>query len=566
MWKAASTWVHRRSGLVLATAALASLAVLSPAAAEENRQSRPPAGVTLVAVSPTSASLSWKAPKRNRRVGQVAGYGLYLNGTRVATTNELRYTFGGLNCGTTYALGVDSYVASGRRSDVVTLTASTASCAPAPRDTSPPSPPSGVTQTAATANAISLAWNASADDVGVAGYGAYQAVARVGTTAKTGYTFVNLACGSTYTLGVDSFDAAGNRSTIVSARASTAACQSASASPPPPSPPPPPPPSPPPSPPPTSPTYTIPASIAADCSKDVTAELQSWINSVANGSTLVFGTGACYRLEGTLLMQGRSGLTFDGKGSTLRASTVGDGHRSNLRFKDGGGHAVRGFTIEGGYTKAGTHDTSLQWSHGIDSVGAQGLVVENVTIRNVGGDCVYLGLGSQRTVDAVVRNVTCQGTGRNGVSFVAANRSRVEGGSYSAIGFIAFDVEPNDIVGFGVDGATVDGPTVGSYYLDVAMVIGSAPISNITFSNIKVTAAKGARFRVLTPTTMRRTNIAFIGNTANSTRSGDAIYVERTDNVATTGNMLPTTGVLLRCGSVTGLTFSGNTPNTTGGC
>jgi hypothetical protein len=550
MWKAVSTWIHSRTGPVLAAATVASLAVLSPSAAEANKQPRPPVGVIVTAVSPTSASLSWNTPKRNRRIGEVAGYGLYLNGTRVATTNELHYTFSGLNCGTTYSLGVDSYVASGRRSEVVTLSTSTALCtpAPAPRDTSPPSPPSGVIQTAANANAISLAWNPSTDDVGVAGYGAYQTVAKIGTTAETRYTFVNLSCGTRYTLGIDSFDAAGNRSTIVTTSASTAACPSSSSPPPPP------------------PTHTTPASIAADCSKDVTAELQSWINSVANGSTLVFGTGACYRLEGTLLIHGRSGLTFVGNGSTLRGSTVGDGHRSSLRFKDGGGHAVRGFMIEGGYTKSGTHDTSVQWSHGIDSVGAQGLVVENVAIRNVGGDCVYLGLGSQRTVDAVVRNVTCQGTGRNGVSFVAANRSRVEGGSYSGIGLVAFDVEPNDLAGFGVDGATVDGATVGSYDLDVAMVMGRAPISNITFANIKVTAAKGGRFRVLTPTTMRRTKIAFIGNTAHSTRSGDALYVERTDNVVINSNVLPSTGVLLRCSSVTGLTFSGNTPNTTSGC
>jgi chitodextrinase len=455
MWKAVSTWVRRRAGLVLAGAILASLTVLPPVATGEIKQPPPPVGVTVVAVSPTSASVSWQAPKRNRRLGQVAGYGLYVNGTRVARTKELRYTFGGLSCSTTYTLGVDSYSASGRRSELVTLTTSTALCTPAP---------------------------------------------------------------------------------------------------------------PPPLPPPTPPTYTVPASITADCSKDVTAELQSWINSVANGSTLAFGTGACYRLEGTLLMQGRSGLILEGKGSTLRASTVGNGHRSNLRFKDGGGHAVRGFTIEGGYTKAGTHDTSLQWSHGIDSLGTQGLVVENVTIRNVSGDCVYLGLGSGRTADAVVRNVTCQGTGRNGVSFVAADRSRVEGGSYSGIGFVAFDVEPNDLAGFGVNGATVDGATVGSYYLDVATVIGSAPISNITFANIRVTAAKGARFRVLTPTTMRRITIVFIGNTANATQSGDAIYVERTDNVVVSGNVLPTTGVLLRCSSVRGLTFSGNTPNTTSNC
>ena len=237
MWNAAATWVRRRTRLVLAGAILASLAVLSPATAEGIKQPHPPSRVTVVGVSPSSASVSWQAPRRSRRLGQVAGYGLYVNGTRVATTKGLRYTFGGLNCGTTYTLAVDSYFASGRRSEVVTLTTSTALCRPAraPRDTSPPSPPSGVARTAATANAISLAWNPSADLVGVAGYGAYRSGAKIGTTAETRYTFVNLSCGRTYRLGVDSFDAAGNRSTVVMTNASTAAC-----GPPPPPPPPPP--------------------------------------------------------------------------------------------------------------------------------------------------------------------------------------------------------------------------------------------------------------------------------------------------------------------------------------
>jgi hypothetical protein len=149
MWNAASTWVRRRTGLVLAGAVLATLAVLSPVAAEEMKRPRPPVGVTVVAVTPTSASVSWQAPKRNRRRGEAAGYGLYVNGARVATTTELRYTFGGLNCGTTYTLGVERFFASGRRSEAMTVTTSTALCtpAPAPGRTPPPPPPPPPTPT-----------------------------------------------------------------------------------------------------------------------------------------------------------------------------------------------------------------------------------------------------------------------------------------------------------------------------------------------------------------------------------------------------------------------------------
>jgi chitodextrinase len=203
--------------------------VLSPAAAQPRNKPRPPEELTLAGVTTTSASLSWEAPTNSPGVGQVAGYGLYFNGSRVATTNELRYTFAGLRCGTTYTFGADSYTGSGQRSKVVTLAASTAPCEPGSTsvDAATPSSPTGVAQTAATADAISLTWNASTDNVGVAGYGVYRNVVKVGTTAQTSYTFGSFACGATYALGIDSFDAAGNRSTITTVTASTAACATA---------------------------------------------------------------------------------------------------------------------------------------------------------------------------------------------------------------------------------------------------------------------------------------------------------------------------------------------------
>lgn len=310
---------------------------------------------------------------------------------------------------------------------------------------------------------------------------------------------------------------------------------------------------------------TVPSSIAADCSADVTAQLQAWFDSLPDGTTASLA-GGCFRAEGTLTLRGRNGLTIDGVGATLRASTVGDGHRSSLRVIDGSSFTVRDLTVEGGYTKSGTHDTTVQWSHGIDLLGPFGVLVENVTVRDVGGDCVYAGLGAQRARNATVRGVTCDGTGRNGVSAVAANGLLVDGGSYSRVGFIAFDVEPNSGTGFGVDGAVFDGATVGSYYLDAGMVVGDNAIGNVTFSAIAVTAAKGGRFRVLTPTTRRRTNIIVTGNTSAAAFAGDAVYAERTDGLTVTGNTLATSGVELRCVDDTAVTFSGNDPATSAGC
>src|SRR5262249_4790055 len=56
-----------------------------------------------------------------------------------------------------------------------------------PPDTTPPSVPTGLAATSITDTAIDLAWNASTDDVAVAGYRVYRDGALVGSTAATSF-------------------------------------------------------------------------------------------------------------------------------------------------------------------------------------------------------------------------------------------------------------------------------------------------------------------------------------------------------------------------------------------
>jgi Right handed beta helix region len=91
-------------------------------------------------------------------------------------------------------------------------------------------------RTSTTETSIGLSWTASSDDTGVVGYGLDVNGTSVGTTPGTSYSFAGLVCGTTYTLGVDAYDAAGNSSPRSTLSATTAACAT------PPQPPPPPPP------------------------------------------------------------------------------------------------------------------------------------------------------------------------------------------------------------------------------------------------------------------------------------------------------------------------------------
>ena len=151
-------------------------------------------------------TLSWTASTDN--VG-VTGYSRYQNGVLGSSAAGTSYTFTGLACATTYTLGVDSYDAAGNRSTRASLTAATSACPVS--DTTAPSVPQGMQVTSSSQVAISIAWNASTDNVGVSGYRLYRNDSLIGTTASLSYPFSGLTCGTTYALGVEAFDAAGNR-------------------------------------------------------------------------------------------------------------------------------------------------------------------------------------------------------------------------------------------------------------------------------------------------------------------------------------------------------------------
>jgi chitodextrinase len=175
----------------------------------------------------SSVSVAWGGSTDNVAV---AGYGLYRNGSSVASTAAAAraYTFSGLNCGTTYTFALDAFDAAGNRSVEATLTAATSAC-PLP-DGEAPTVPAGVASANVTTTSVALSWNASSDNVAVAGYGLYRNGTSVGTSSGTSYTFSGLTCETSYSLAVDAFDAAGNRSAKATLTATTSSCPMGGAS------------------------------------------------------------------------------------------------------------------------------------------------------------------------------------------------------------------------------------------------------------------------------------------------------------------------------------------------
>ena len=111
---------------------------------------------------------------------------------------------------------------SANRSAKATLTATTEAC---PIDTQAPTAPTNLAVSGATANSLTLSWIRG--DRRHRGHRLHPLPrpSQAGTTSgSTSYTYGGLACGSSYTLGVEAFDAVGNTSTRSTVVASTASC------------------------------------------------------------------------------------------------------------------------------------------------------------------------------------------------------------------------------------------------------------------------------------------------------------------------------------------------------
>ena len=90
-------------------------------------------------------------------------------------------------------------------------------------DRTPPTVPTGLTATSISSSQINLFWNASTDNVGVAGYKVFRNGSQIATTTQTSYSDTGLSPSTTYSYAVSAYDAAGNNS--ARSRAVSAATQ-----------------------------------------------------------------------------------------------------------------------------------------------------------------------------------------------------------------------------------------------------------------------------------------------------------------------------------------------------
>ena len=180
-----------------------------------------PTNVVATAVSAVQTNLTWTASTDD--VG-VIGYNVQrcqgascTNFVQDAQPRVNALDDTGLTSSTTYSYRVQAFDNAGNLSGFSTVVTATTQS----NDTTPPTAPSNLTATATSASQINLAWTASTDNVGVAGYviqrctgsgcTTFTQVASVSGTTTT-YSNTGLTASTAYSYRVQGTDAAGNLS------------------------------------------------------------------------------------------------------------------------------------------------------------------------------------------------------------------------------------------------------------------------------------------------------------------------------------------------------------------
>jgi hypothetical protein len=305
----------------------------------------------------------------------------------------------------------------------------------------------------------------------------------------------------------------------------------------------------------------VPTSIDATGSSDVSSQLQAFINSAPNGSTIVFKAKGTYQLDEALRIIGRRNLTLDGNGARLNLPTVDQDFNSiGIQVRDGSvGTTIRDFVMVGNNSQAGTSDAccTRENNHAIAVLSATDTLIEGMDIRRTWGDCLYISRVAGGTwADGVTfRDSTCQLSGRHGVGIIAASQVRIVNNVFDEIGFDVIDLEPNQS-SEGASDVVVRGNTIGSYAIssewdgwlmaacgpkDLGAVIRDVTVTGNTIEgnlagwsgrtkalHFKICGERGPRL-----------NFTVTDNVAQSAVDGPAMTFTEVDGVTVSGNTQP---------------------------
>ena len=315
-------------------------------------------------------------------------------------------------------------------------------------------------------------------------------------------------------------------------------------------------------------SVTVPSSIDASGSADVTSQLQSLINRARDGSTIVLRSGATYRLTRHLSISGRRGLTIEGNRATLMLTGPGGLDGAGIIVEGRSKHVtVRNLNIVGNHSAAGTSHAccSREGQHAIAVYGSYNVLVRNVDIRRVGGDCFYVSRDARGWSRGVTfRDSTCRLVGRHGLTIEGGRNVNLIHNAFDQLGFMFVDIEPGTS-SEGAIGVVIRGNRIGSYgvtgqfdpYFFAACDApwgGGSTVRDVTVTGNTVGASRsGWRGEALGLQTIvcgdnaTRANFTFTNNTARAAVQGHSwgvLQFKNVHGVRVAGNVQPHTGEL----------------------
>lgn len=163
-----------------------------------------PDGLTAAKVTETEVKLCWSASGDNVKI---KGYEIKIDGEKTVKSSHETYTFKNLIPGRTYSFSAAAVDSSGNASAFGKALAVRTIA-----DSTTPSVPGGLVVTSKRGTSVSLAWNASTDNVKVKSYDIYCNGIRIGTTTRKTYTAKILSGFGIYVYTVRACDLADNLS------------------------------------------------------------------------------------------------------------------------------------------------------------------------------------------------------------------------------------------------------------------------------------------------------------------------------------------------------------------
>ena len=321
---------------------------------------------------------------------------------------------------------------------------------------------------------------------------------------------------------------------------------------------------------------------------DVTSSLQAFVDGSPNGSVICFASGGQYRVNGTLKLINRSNITLEGNNATIFQTTRSTG---KILLIDNGGQdiTVRNLTIKGANPNPGKWDLTYEHNHAIHIGGTLRVDLDHLTIKNIGGDALYimggyLSGGGFRFADSIrFHNSVVDGTGRMGLAITdGATNVSFDHNTLSRIAYYTFDVEPNGYtfngqaagaVGVKFTDNTIGTKPYGDYPTDRTQADGYLFAATGTSGGGPAVDIEIARNTMTDPTMGAlkigvfnnggaRQNIRVVDNTAAATAAGPVMSFNGVSGLTITGNRQKlSSGSLASTSGCSGGVMSGNITN-----